>query len=152
MSFGACGAYAPLAGLSPAPAADAAGRVKSRRPDWLKIKPHIDFGCGAFPRRAAAPRTAARLPRAMPPPDHDPVRDDDADSFEEGEEEDAAALETEADVTCPHCGKTMTITLDPGGGRAQEYVEDCQVCCRPWRVRLWYDATGAVDVQLLPVE
>ena len=88
----------------------------------------------------------------MPPPDHDPVRDDDADSFEEGEEEDAAALETEADVTCPHCGKTMTITLDPGGGRAQEYVEDCQVCCRPWRVRLWYDATGAVDVQLLPVE
>src|SRR3989441_10382496 len=68
----------------------------------------------------------------MPPPDHDPVRDD-ADSFEEGEEEDAAALETEADVTCPHCGETMTITLDPGGGRAQEYVEDCQVCCRPWR-------------------
>ena len=87
----------------------------------------------------------------LPPPDHDPVRDDD-DSFEEGEEEDAAALETEADVTCPHCGETMTITLDPGGGRAQEYVEDCQVCCRPWRVRLWYDATGAVDVQLLPVE
>src|SRR2546430_6519999 len=70
----------------------------------------------------------------MPPPDHDPVPDDDADSFEEGEEEDAAALETEADVTCPHCGETMTITLDPGGGRAQEYVEDCQVCCRPWRV------------------
>src|SRR2546422_4715115 len=69
----------------------------------------------------------------MPPPDHDPGRDDDADSLEEGEAEDAAALETEADVTCPHCGETMTITLDPGGGRAQEYVGDCQVCCRPWR-------------------
>jgi len=27
------GAFAPLAGPSPAPAADAAGRVKSRRPD-----------------------------------------------------------------------------------------------------------------------
>src|SRR3989441_7370433 len=87
----------------------------------------------------------------MPPPDHDPVRDD-ADSFEEGEEEDAAALETEADVTCPHCGETMTITLDPGGGRAQEYVEDCQVCCRPWRVGLWDDAPRGVDVQLLPLE
>src|SRR2546422_10482013 len=100
---------------------------------------------GLFLRRAAAhrsaslqapaaPRTVARLPRAMPPPDHDPVRDDDADSLEEGEEEDAAALETEADVTCPHCGETMTITLDPGGGRAQEPVEDCPVCCRPGRV------------------
>src|SRR3989441_7100246 len=85
----------------------------------------------------------------MPPPDHDPVRDD-ADSFEEGEEEDAAALETEADVTCPHCGETMTITLDPGGGRAQEYVEDCQVCCRPWRGRVWEDAPRAGDAPLLP--
>src|SRR3989449_6651846 len=33
LSFGACGAFAPLAGPSPAPAADAAGRVKSRRLD-----------------------------------------------------------------------------------------------------------------------
>src|SRR2546427_11676448 len=83
-------------------------------------------GVGFFFVAPPPPRTAARLPRAMPPPDHDPVRDDDSDSLEEGQEEDAAALETEADVTCPHCGETMTITLDPGGGRAQEYVEDCQ--------------------------
>ena len=34
MSFGACGAFAPLAGPSPAPAANAAGHVKSRRPDY----------------------------------------------------------------------------------------------------------------------
>src|SRR3989442_3191338 len=85
----------------------------------------------------------------MPPPDHDPVRDD-ADSFEEGEEEDAAALETEADVTCPHCGETMTITLYPGGGRAQEYVEDCQVCCRPWRVGVWGGAPPAPGERPLP--
>ena len=48
MSFGACGAFAPLAGLSPAPAADAAGRVKSRRPDWSKNQPCNDFRCRAF--------------------------------------------------------------------------------------------------------
>jgi len=88
----------------------------------------------------------------MHPPDDDHRLGHEADFFEDHGQTDAAALETEADVTCPHCGETMTITLDPGGGRAQEYVEDCQVCCRPWRVRLWYDATGAVDVQLLPVE
>src|SRR2546428_9875408 len=87
----------------------------------------------------------------MPPPDHDPVRDD-ADSFEEGEEEDAAALETEADVTCPHCGETMTITLDPGGGRAQEYVEDCQVCCRPWRGGRWWGAPRTRGGGLAPPE
>lgn len=49
----------------------------------------------------------------MPPPDHDPVRDAAADSLEEGVEEDAAALETEADVTCPHCGETKWSAICP---------------------------------------
>src|SRR5215831_19007713 len=30
---------------------------KSRRPDWLKSKPHIDFGCGAF--SSVAPRVVS---------------------------------------------------------------------------------------------
>jgi hypothetical protein len=83
--------------------------------------------------------------------DDDP-REDDADSLEEGGQSGPQSLETEADVTCPFCGETNTIALDPAGGRAQQYVEDCQVCCRPWRVRLWYDATGAADVEVLPAE
>ena len=55
-------------------------------------------------------------------------------------------LDTEAEVACPYCGETVVIGLDPGGGTTQEYVEDCQVCCRPWRVRLSYDETGAAEV------
>ncbi|MGH7644704.1 MAG: CPXCG motif-containing cysteine-rich protein [Gemmatimonadales bacterium] len=88
----------------------------------------------------------------MHPLDADQSRDDDAESFEDEGAPDAAALQTEAEVTCPHCGETMSIALDPAGGRSQDYVEDCEVCCRPWRVRLWYDATGAAEVQVLPVE
>ena len=52
----------------------------------------------------------------------------------------------EAEVTCPYCGEAVTIGLDPGSGTDQEYVEDCQVCCRPWRVRLSYDGAGAATV------
>lgn len=88
----------------------------------------------------------------MPPhADADPLHDS-PDPAEDDGSVDSAALDTEADVICPHCGETTSIVLDPASGRAQEYVEDCQVCCRPWRVRLWYDATGAADVQLDPVE
>ena len=58
------------------------------------------------------------------------------------------AIDTEADVSCPWCGETVTITLDPGGGSAQEYVEDCEVCCRPWLVRVTFDGTGGAEVQL----
>jgi hypothetical protein len=55
-------------------------------------------------------------------------------------------FDTEAEVACPYCGEKVVIGLDPGGGTTQEYVEGCQVCCRPWRVRLSYDDTGAAEV------
>lgn len=60
----------------------------------------------------------------------------------------AGGAQTEADVTCPYCGEPGVIGLDPGGGPTQEYVEDCQVCCRPWQVRIQYDDTGTADVRL----
>jgi Cysteine-rich CPXCG len=59
-------------------------------------------------------------------------------------------MQTEADVTCPHCGEAVTIGLDPDGGASQEYVEDCQVCCRPWVVRVRYDHRGDATVTLDP--
>jgi len=59
---------------------------------------------------------------------------------------DEVVLETEAEVACPYCGEKIVIGLDSGGGMTQEYVEDCQVCCRPCRVRLRYDETGAAEV------
>ena len=43
-------------------------------------------------------------------------------------------------VTCPYCGEEVEITLDPGGEEEQEYVEDCEVCCRPWSVTVHYGA------------
>ena len=88
----------------------------------------------------------------MLPTDNDPLADDEFDFHEEVEDESAAELETEAVVTCPHCGETMTMLLDPAGGQTQEYVEDCQVCCRPWKVQLWYGTNGSADVQLFPIE
>lgn len=56
--------------------------------------------------------------------------------------------DTEAVVTCPHCGETTEIALDPGSGQEQEYVEDCQVCCRPilMYVRYMRDGTASVEV------
>src|SRR2546422_8261859 len=78
------------------------------------------------------------------------MMDDDAEAYDDQGPEDAADLDTEADVTCPHCGATVRLTLDPAGGRAQDYVEDCEVCCRPWRVRVWDDAPGGAGGELQP--
>ena len=65
-----------------------------------------------------------------------------------GDPHDSRALDGETEVTCPYCGETVTIVLDPASGPEQDYVEDCEVCCRPWQVTVRYDGTGAAEVQL----
>jgi hypothetical protein len=56
--------------------------------------------------------------------------------------------ETGAQVTCPYCGAANEVALDPGGGESQEYVEDCQVCCQPWQVRVTYRGDGTADIEV----
>jgi hypothetical protein len=54
----------------------------------------------------------------------------------------------ETTVFCPYCGEPNHIALDPSGGRSQDYVEDCQVCCQPWRVSVRYRRNGTAEVTL----
>jgi hypothetical protein len=58
--------------------------------------------------------------------------------------------QTTAEVCCPYCGEINEIALDPGSGARQEYIEDCQVCCRPWRLSVHYDGYGAGHVSVEP--
>lgn len=58
--------------------------------------------------------------------------------------------DTAAQVLCPYCGQLNEIGLDPGSGASQDYMEDCQVCCRPWRVQVTYGPDGGADVILEP--
>jgi hypothetical protein len=54
--------------------------------------------------------------------------------------------ETDATVVCPYCAEAVEIGLDPGSGAVQDYVEDCQVCCQPWRVSVAYHEDGSAVV------
>ncbi len=58
------------------------------------------------------------------------------------------SVETEATILCPYCGEINEIGLDPGSGQHQEYEEDCQVCCRPWRVVVTYLLDGTAEVSV----
>jgi hypothetical protein len=42
------------------------------------------------------------------------------------------ALE-EYGLSCPYCGESITLLID-ASCTEQEYVEDCEVCCRPMLV------------------
>ena len=80
--------------------------------------------------------------------------DDDA-AGEDPALEDAFPLgdgtaDVESTVWCPYCGEANEVALDPGGGERQDYVEDCQVCCQPWRVVVEYHGDGSVAVFAVP--
>ena len=49
----------------------------------------------------------------------------------------------EREICCPFCAETITILVDASAG-SQDYIEDCQVCCRPMQVEVTV-AGGDVD-------
>lgn len=51
-----------------------------------------------------------------------------------------------ADIACPYCGEIITIFVDDSAGE-QDYVEDCQVCCRPIEIRVTLEDDGVPAVQ-----
>lgn len=73
--------------------------------------------------------------------------DDDArDALDEAFPLGDGVADVAATVWCPYCGEPSEVAIDPGGGAAQEYVEDCAVCCQPWRVTVAYGADGSASV------
>ena len=56
----------------------------------------------------------------------------------------------EVTYICDSCGEEIVIPVDPSGGRSQQYVEDCPVCCHPNVIRVEFDRDGqpvAIDSQ-----
>ncbi len=48
-------------------------------------------------------------------------------------------------VNCPNCGEAIELLVDCSVEQ-QEYIEDCQVCCRPIQILVSVDTNGLPDV------
>lgn len=55
----------------------------------------------------------------------------------------------EGDYACPSCGERIVVPLDVVAGAAQEYVEDCPVCCSPNVLCVHFDEDGVGRVDVL---
>lgn len=77
--------------------------------------------------------------------------DEDLESLDEEFPLGDGTADLDAAVPCPYCGESVEITLDPGSGAEQDYVEDCEVCCQPWRVLVRYDDEGHAEVSVSPL-
>ena len=57
-------------------------------------------------------------------------------------------MEESVEVSCPYCGQSSTIGVDPFVG-SQRFTTDCEVCCRPFAVAVECEGGEilSVDVQ-----
>ena len=58
----------------------------------------------------------------------------------------AAGLQ-ETSIYCPYCGESIEVLLNPEDVGV-EYIEDCQVCCRPIEFFLREDAAGWLEAEV----
>jgi hypothetical protein len=55
-------------------------------------------------------------------------------------------------VGCPYCGEEIELVVDPGGGSVQQYIEDCEVCCRPMQLEVRWDEEGTAQAEAVSDE
>jgi hypothetical protein len=48
-------------------------------------------------------------------------------------------------VICPYCGEQVDIYVEPDVQGS--FIQDCEVCCNPWRVRV----SGRADTRSIQV-
>ncbi|MAL96165.1 MAG: hypothetical protein CME40_13900 [Haliea sp.] len=51
----------------------------------------------------------------------------------------------ESTIHCPYCGEAITVLVEDIG-EDQEYIEDCQVCCRPIVIGVSVAPTGEASL------
>ena len=50
-------------------------------------------------------------------------------------------------IDCPYCGESIAILIDASIPE-QQYIEDCQVCCRPITLSVSVEEDGASRVRV----
>ena len=89
-----------------------------------------------------------RFAPSFEPPDGDGDGASDDSSMDQDFPLGDGTADLEASASCPYCGESVTLALDPGSGEEQDYVEDCPVCCRPWAVSVRYGPDGRAHVSV----
>ena len=52
---------------------------------------------------------------------------------------------TEQSISCPYCGESIDVLIN-AEDESQQYIEDCQVCCRPITFVLSTEMNGDLSV------
>ena len=54
---------------------------------------------------------------------------------------------TDKSIGCPYCGETINVLID-SSDMEQQYIEDCQVCCKPINFLISESINGDITVNV----
>lgn len=75
--------------------------------------------------------------------DESEEEDEDLEDSDEDEAETGRLSEEEVFFKCPYCYEEISMLLDPSSAGG-EYIEDCEVCCRP--IQIQFEVTnGSIE-------
>jgi len=57
------------------------------------------------------------------------------------------SLQETAEIECPYCGERVCLMIDCSID-SQDYIEDCQVCCRPMNIHVTVNEVGLPQVEV----
>ena len=57
------------------------------------------------------------------------------------------SLQETAEIECPYCGERIYLLIDCSID-TQDYIEDCQVCCRPMTIHVTVNEEGLPQVEV----
>ncbi|MEO6694494.1 MAG: CPXCG motif-containing cysteine-rich protein [Ignavibacteria bacterium] len=57
-------------------------------------------------------------------------------------------MENENEIYCPYCGEANSIEIDLSEGSSQNFVRDCEVCCRPIELSIHIGREGEINMEV----
>lgn len=52
------------------------------------------------------------------------------------------------DVSCPYCGEKNVLKIELTINRSDEFISDCEVCCRAFTVNVFANSDGDLNVDV----
>ena len=121
-------------------------RVRPRPPGW-PTQPHTGVQSTPVNRRRKPAPELANLRRSIESRDAEDIdRLYGLEPVFEPSDTTRAGVEPEkfVPVQCPYCGERLETRVDLTAGE-REYIEDCEVCCRPIELSIELDEAGALS-------
>ncbi|MFZ1322288.1 MAG: CPXCG motif-containing cysteine-rich protein [Ignavibacteria bacterium] len=49
------------------------------------------------------------------------------------------------EISCPYCGEINFLNIEIGNNSSDEFITDCEICCRPFTVNVQSASNGEIS-------